>query len=69
MNLFIDGDESLRAARFLAEYRRRGFDPDEAKARYRKRYDEEFPSVEAQRCRADNVLSLPADVMPERIAS
>lgn len=68
LNLFIDGEEPPRAARFLAEYRRRGLTPEEAEALYIERRVDEFPAVEAQRIRADHVLSVPGPVMPDRIS-
>lgn len=69
MNLFIDGDEPQRATRFLAEYCRRGLAPEEAEALYSQRRADEFPAVEAQRIRADQVLSVPCPAMPDRIPS
>ncbi len=68
IKLFVDGDEPSRAARFLAEYRRRGLAPEEAEALYSARHAEEFPAVEAQRISADHILSFPTRAMPDRIA-
>lgn len=68
MNLFVDGAEPLRLARFLAEYCRRGLTREEAETLYNERRADEFPAVEAQRNGADHVLTVPCPVMPDRIS-
>lgn len=69
VNLFVDGDESLRANRFLAECRRRGLTQNQAEAIYLAQRADDFPAVEERRAGADHVLSVPGIVTSNRLAS
>lgn len=69
INLFVDGDESLRANRVVAECRRRGLTQGEAESLYAAQCTDEFSAIENQRGRADYVLSVAGITLSNRLSS